>query len=522
MMDAGLTPTAHRAAQDLTKAAGFALGPLSVDPPARQVSAGARSAMLEPRVMRVLVALGGAEGKVLSRDDLIEQCWDGTVVGDKAIDRAIALLRHALDDLTGGAVRLETITKVGFRLVAESHEQTANGVPRPPVDVASPVWRWKPTRRAAAGGIVAIGLGAALGYAAWNRAAPYKPDPRAVDLYNRGQILVKSGEIGAVRQAMDFYKQAVTIDPDYADAWGALAVGYIQNLDGLGPRARVAAPGLSGSAAQRALSLDPDQPDAQLALAMPFPHFRRWLEHEQRLRDVVRRHPDYWYGHAQLGLLLQDVGRIGEAVERFQRTLEIDPMVPNYWARLAVALQNSGRDQEADVVLDEALARWPTNNYLRVNRASLYLASKRYAEAAAFQRDPRDRPEGTSQEHIERNARMADALASGIGLEQQVNLVRRDLANANGVELANTATILLWLGAVSLAFDALEAAYFGGNVDGRRIPPPGAADRRPTMHLFSTSALAVRDNPRFASLLERTGLEDYWRKSGTQPDFRRA
>ena len=520
-MEADPIPASRPVAKDLSKVPEFGLGPLAVDPPARRIGADGRSEMLEPRVMRVLVALGAEPGKVFSRDDLIEQCWDGTIVGDNAIDRVISRLRHVLDDLGHGAVRLETIARVGFRLVVESHEQMASEVTGPPVDPARAVWRWKPTRRAAAGGMVAIGAVAALGYAAWNRTASHDPDPRARDLYNRGQILVKSGEIGAVRQAMDFYKQAVTIDPDYADAWGALAVGYIHDLDGLGPRARVAAPrplafGRSTSPVAR-----PDQPDAQLAMAIPLPHFRRWLEHEQRLRDIVRRHPDYWYGHAQLAFLLQDVGRTGEAVERFQRTLEIEPMMPNYWARLAVALQNAGRDQEADVALDEALARWPTNGYLRVNRSSLYMASRRYAEAAAFSRDPRNRPEGWPQESTEFWARMADALASGTGLEQQVNVVRRHFDDVNRVELLNTATILLWHGAVSLAFDALEAAYFGGNVDGRRIPPPGAADRRPTMHCLHSPCWPYRDNPRFASLLERTGLEDYWRKSGSRPDFRK-
>ncbi len=107
---------------------GFALGSLAVDPPARRIAAGMRSERLEPRVMRVLVALARAGGGVLSRDDLIEQCWDGTIVGDKAIDRSISLLRHALDALSGGAVRLETITKVGFRLVQELPAQEGEAV----------------------------------------------------------------------------------------------------------------------------------------------------------------------------------------------------------------------------------------------------------------------------------------------------------------------------------------------------------------------------------------------------------
>lgn len=121
----------RHAAHDLSKAVGFALGPLAVDPPSRRVSAGARSEMLEPRTMRVLVALGGAEGKVLSRDDLIEQCWDGTIVGDNAINRVISQLRPVLADLGGGAVRLETITKVGFRLVCDMAEASPGAVVAP-------------------------------------------------------------------------------------------------------------------------------------------------------------------------------------------------------------------------------------------------------------------------------------------------------------------------------------------------------------------------------------------------------
>lgn len=133
-MEIGAHPSSRHAAHDLSRANGFALGPLDVDPPSRRVSAGARSEKLEPRVMRVLVSLGTASGRVLSREDLIELCWDGLIVGDNAINQVISRLRHVLDDLSGGAVRLETITKVGFRLVYELPETesesaaTANGV----------------------------------------------------------------------------------------------------------------------------------------------------------------------------------------------------------------------------------------------------------------------------------------------------------------------------------------------------------------------------------------------------------
>jgi DNA-binding winged helix-turn-helix (wHTH) protein/tetratricopeptide (TPR) repeat protein len=521
-MEGSATHSGRSVPKDLSKAPGFRLGPLTVEPPSRYIGAGGRSEMLEPRVMRVLVALGMTPGTVLSRDDLIELCWDGNIVGDNAIDRVISRLRHVIDDLASGAVRLETITKVGFRIVCETRETAAGNAADSPVEVAQPVRGPRLSRRVALGGLAVAAAGSALAYVGWNRTARPEPDPRAREFYQQGQFLVKTGEIGTVRKALDLYKQAVTIDPEYADAWGAMAISYIHYFDGLGPREKLAAPELARSAAERALSLDSDQPDAQLALATPLPHFHRWFEHEKRLRDIVRRHPDYWCGHGQLGILLLDVGRAGEAAERYRRVLELEPMLPNYWVRFAGALKLAGREQEADIAFDEALARWPTNWYVRVNRFTNYLDSKRYGEAVAFLRDPRNYPEDVPPEAIARGLRWAEALASGTGFAEHIEYVRRQMAQSPNADLTYTATVLFWFGAVDLAFEALQASYLGGMVESRRFAPPAALARRTMVPLFSNTVLAHRDDPRYASILQRSGLEDYWRKSGTEPDFRKS
>jgi tetratricopeptide (TPR) repeat protein len=476
--------------------------------------------------MRVLVALGSAGGKVLSRDDLIELCWDGTIVGDNAINRVIFRLRHALDDLSDGAVRLETIPRVGFRLVYAPQKAEAASTPAPePVADASvnadaPFWTRKMTRRAAAGGITLLG-GGALAYATLGSPVRHVRDPRALDLYRRGQILLKSWELGSIRQAIAFNKQAVAIDPDYADAWGALAIAYIHGLDGLTAEAKAAYPGLVRSAAERALALDPDQAEAHFALAIPYPHFRRWYDHEQRLRPLVRRFPDYWYGHAQLGILLTDVGRYEEAIVSYRRAREIDPMAPISSGRLAHALQQAGHDQEADLVLDEALARWPEHVFLWVTRSSNYIEGGRYDEAIAFGRDPARRPIKLAEALRQNNEEVARALATGEGAARLIALYRDDVFPKIG---PNTGALgwLAALGAVDLAFEVLEAYYLGGNLAGQRYPPPGPLDKRPTgFGLLNTSILEQRNHPRFKALLERTGLEGYWRKSRTQPDFRK-
>jgi len=77
--------------------------------------------------MQVLVALAKARGAVVSRDDLISDCWDGRVVGEDAITLVMMKLRK-LAQRTEGAFAVETVPRVGYRLASE--EMT--GPPRAP------------------------------------------------------------------------------------------------------------------------------------------------------------------------------------------------------------------------------------------------------------------------------------------------------------------------------------------------------------------------------------------------------
>ena len=108
----------------LTETPAFAIDALQVDPLTRQVSyADGTRETLEPRVMEVFVALHRAAGLVVSRFDLTMSCWGGTVVGEDAVQRVIQRLRKVA--ARSGAFRIETISKVGYRLVPAN--STADG-----------------------------------------------------------------------------------------------------------------------------------------------------------------------------------------------------------------------------------------------------------------------------------------------------------------------------------------------------------------------------------------------------------
>jgi DNA-binding winged helix-turn-helix (wHTH) protein/TolB-like protein/Flp pilus assembly protein TadD len=111
---------------DLAREADFRLGASRVSPSTREVLRGAERETLEPRVMQVLVALFQANGRVVSRDELISRCWEGRIVGEDAINRAIGRLRRLSEVDREASFVVETIPRVGYRLVA-----SPSGIPQP-------------------------------------------------------------------------------------------------------------------------------------------------------------------------------------------------------------------------------------------------------------------------------------------------------------------------------------------------------------------------------------------------------
>src|SRR5690349_6542545 len=115
---------------DLAREPDFALGASRVSPSTREVLRGSERELLEPRLMQVLVALFQANGRVVSRDELIARCWEGRIVGEDAINRAISRLRRLSEVDHEASFQLETIPRVGYRLMPA-------GMPPAPVEGAA-------------------------------------------------------------------------------------------------------------------------------------------------------------------------------------------------------------------------------------------------------------------------------------------------------------------------------------------------------------------------------------------------
>jgi len=133
------------------------VGQWLVEPALDALRRGAETVRLEPKAMELLVALANRPGEVVSREELLSTVWPGVVVGDEALSQAVTKLRRALGDDARVPTYIETISKRGYRLIAEV--EPLDGVPV----VEAPASRHVPSRfsvRAVTIGALAASLAA--------------------------------------------------------------------------------------------------------------------------------------------------------------------------------------------------------------------------------------------------------------------------------------------------------------------------------------------------------------------------
>lgn len=479
----------------------FTLGPVRVSPPTRQVVIGADRHTIEPRVMQVLVVLAKARGLVVSRDELIDRCWDGRIVGDDAINHAIGKLRQ-LGLASGDAFEVETIPRVGYRLIA-------NGQSEPDPELAETAEEPRPTRRLVIGAGVAAGALALVGGSAVLLSRGRQPPPLAKTYYERGIATRGQGFSNEYEQAVAYFRKAVEIDPDYADAWGALAWSYRVLLvtEDSSSAARITA--LAKSAAQRAIELDGDNADARLALLLLRPNYGRWAEVERGCRRLLAINPHHSITQFHLAFVLGDTGRWREAIPHMEAVCNREPTWPMARFRLFEELGNAHRVEEADARIDEAMRLAPRNGDFWSAKIEHLLLTGRHAEATALLADRSARPNDDDR-LIDQQTWIVDAYPGGSSRQGKATVAR--LAQDDDVHPLWLAKVAAMLGEPDTAFSLLEDFYPKAVKLGTQAP---------THPLFSAATAQLRHDGRFARLLEMTGLEAFWRQTQTQPDFRR-
>ena len=91
-------------------------GDLMIDPVSREVRIASRLVELRTQEFDLLIVLAEQPGRVFTREQLLQQAWGFDFYGQtRTVDVHIAHLRKKIE---GGTIKIETVTGVGYKLVA--------------------------------------------------------------------------------------------------------------------------------------------------------------------------------------------------------------------------------------------------------------------------------------------------------------------------------------------------------------------------------------------------------------------
>lgn len=516
---------------DLADEPDFDLGGMHVAPSTRELFGPGGREVLEPRVMMVLVVLAGQRGHTVSRDHLVDLCWGGLIVGDDAINRVIGKLRKVA--ATSGAFEIETITKVGY-LLRERPAEGADGAPvNGRIPAAGPL-------KAGRGRLVPALLAVAVAVAAlagvlwlWRPAPLSEPfqavasgtpatDPVAESLVKQGLDAIREHSAVQVQQGVAQLQEATARDPKSARAWGALALGYSVMWLRTPPQEQPALVARANAAVARALELNPGQAEALIARAAMTPTFGNWLAREDIERDTMRRTGGQSGNYPRF---LQSVGRNAEGLPLIERSVAENPGALYPMVGRANLLFGLGRLDEAERATADLVRLWPGNYLAWFTRAYFLMYSNQADEAVRFAEDRDGWPLEIPRTEMELVVEMARALQSRSPADADAVIRAYDeLAPKGQGYLQNAIRISAALGRPDDAFRFARMLY---------LTPPDRLARerfagqrnyatgndRHTDLLFMPAADRLHDDPRFLDLLTQIGMVDYWKKSGTTPDF---
>ncbi|HSF18133.1 MAG TPA: winged helix-turn-helix domain-containing protein [Vicinamibacteria bacterium] len=397
----------------------FRLGEWLVRPDSGEILKGDETIRLEPKVMELLVLFARHPGRVLSKNQILEELWQGTFVSQGVVFRHVSELRRVLGDDAKEPRFLRTIPKKGYCLLSAPEPVLRDvGGARPEAATARPRSVWRSV-------VVAFLFTCALLVGVfrlregWNRRQPVEPRPSpsespAFEDFMRGQLFEDRVDCESYLMAQRAYRDALRQDPHFASNYK----GLVDTLVATGVLGCEPAPAVHASladaleASREAIApQDYQMVSAQLAfwyrwnLPEAVEAFRRarsleayydadatyaaYLLNRNKITDGLRElrlclseEPTHVGVSWSLGAALYLVGRYDEAIEQLHTTLEMFPGFSP--ARHVLALSHWARgDIETALTLVESSPLLPQHTPDRFDAVPgfLYAASGQRARA---------------------------------------------------------------------------------------------------------------------------------------------
>lgn len=318
---------------------------------------------LRGQPFEILALLLERPGEIVTREEMQKRLWpaDTYVDFEHSLNTAMKKLRAVLGDSPENSRYIETVPRLGYRFIAPVEQVSATVPPHVGVSVATdrsavPAATLASKRRWRIFVAISIVLIAAPGaYFAWsrlrnspqrqskiageipaalkgpasirsNQPASSPKSAEARELYLKGLYFWNKRTVGGFQQAIEYFQQATTIDPNYALAYAGLANSYTLLTAYTYAPATLYMP-QARAAAVRALELDEGLAEAHTAMALIVQnHDWDWQSSEREYRRAIELDPNYATAHHWYAEHLMWLGRFDEALSESQQARQLDPL----------------------------------------------------------------------------------------------------------------------------------------------------------------------------------------------------
>jgi serine/threonine-protein kinase len=184
-------------------------------------------------------------------------------------------------------------------------------------------------------------------------------DHEAYQLYLKARHALSQRTPATLRQAIEYFEQAIARDPDYALAYSGLADAHARLYDIAGISPAELVPRIR-AAAQRALELDSTLAEPYALLGWIHTNEWQWAEAGAAFKRAIELDHDRPDTYIDYSIYLDNVGRFEEALEVCLLARELDPLSPRVAYNVAGSYLHLARFEPAIAEARAMIALNPT------------------------------------------------------------------------------------------------------------------------------------------------------------------
>ena len=163
-------------------------------------------------------------------------------------------------------------------------------------------------------------------------------NPEAYQAYLKGRYYWNRRTTENIKKAIEQFKTATDLDPNYALAYSGLADCYVLLNQFAGTPTSETFP-QAKTYATRAIAIDDQLAESHVSLGRSIENLWQWAEAEQEYKRAIELNPNYATAYHWYSMLLRKLGRFDEATVMMKRAKEVDPLSSGISINLAEIYQ---------------------------------------------------------------------------------------------------------------------------------------------------------------------------------------